>query len=318
MLSAPPAMMISAPPERMRSAAMAMACRPELQKRLMVTPVTVSGRPARRATQRAMLLPDSASGMAQPRTMSSISAAGTCGCFSKRRRMTAPARSSGREVRSAPRGALPTAVRRQSIMTASCMDPLRPLADARGSVSQRLSGLQHVLHAFLRLALAAQAEEGLPLQIQQVLFGDGLTAGQGSAAQYVCQFLSYHGIVIRDVIGLPRQIDAGLEQREIFGATHFHIGARHAGGVAGRDGQGQSLGIVDEALGVHGDLVLRAQQAEIAGFRGAGRDLGVGDQFEGFLRAAEAQQYFLGAARAGDHADADFDDAYVGLRGCLH
>jgi hypothetical protein len=45
----------------------------------------------------------------------------TCGCFSKRRRMTAPARSSGREVRNAPRGALPTAVRRQSMMTASCM-----------------------------------------------------------------------------------------------------------------------------------------------------------------------------------------------------
>src|ERR1035441_10106251 len=105
MVSAPPAMMMSAPPERMRSAAMAIACRPELQKRLMVTPVTVSGSPARRATQRAILLPDSASGMAQPRMMSSISSFGTCGYFSKRRLMTAPARSSGREVRNAPRGA---------------------------------------------------------------------------------------------------------------------------------------------------------------------------------------------------------------------
>ncbi len=45
--SLPPAMRMWAPPARMRSAAKAMDCRPELQKRLMVMPVTVSGKPAR-------------------------------------------------------------------------------------------------------------------------------------------------------------------------------------------------------------------------------------------------------------------------------
>ena len=74
--SAPPAMMICAPPERMRSAAMAMACSPEEQKRLMVTPGTVSGRPARSAATRAMFMPDSPSGLAQPRMTSSISSRG--------------------------------------------------------------------------------------------------------------------------------------------------------------------------------------------------------------------------------------------------
>src|SRR6266852_4551078 len=45
--SVPPAMMTSAAPERMRSAARAMACRPEEQKRLMVMAEHSTGRPAR-------------------------------------------------------------------------------------------------------------------------------------------------------------------------------------------------------------------------------------------------------------------------------
>ena len=43
--SVPPAIITSASPTRMRSAAIATACRPEEQKRLMVTPATVLGRP---------------------------------------------------------------------------------------------------------------------------------------------------------------------------------------------------------------------------------------------------------------------------------
>ena len=55
--SLPPATMMCAPPARMRSAAMAIDCSPELQKRLMVTPVVVTGSPARSAAMRAILLP---------------------------------------------------------------------------------------------------------------------------------------------------------------------------------------------------------------------------------------------------------------------
>ena len=117
--SVPPAIMICAPPERMRSAAMAMACSPDEQKRLMVMPGTESGRPARRAAMRATFMPDSASGIAQPRITSSISSGAMAGCFSSRRRMTMAARSSGRVLRKVPLGALPTGVRRQSRITAS-------------------------------------------------------------------------------------------------------------------------------------------------------------------------------------------------------
>src|SRR5579885_1921567 len=290
--SAPPARMISALPARMRSAAMAMDCRPELQKRLMVTPGTRSGSPARRAAQRAMLLPDSPSGMAQPRITSSMSSCGTCGYSSRRRRITAAARSSGRAWRKVPRGALPTAVRRQSMITASCIAPLcvrSPTVAAR-LIPQGLSGFQHVLHALLGLRLAAQTQEGLPLQVEQVLFRDGLLAGDPAAAQHVGQLLSYYGIVLGDVLGLTSQVDAGLQQGIVGVAADADIGAGHAGLPVRDQRKRQSLGVGDEPLRIHGDTVLRAQQAEFAGlFRGGGH-LGVSDQFEGFLGVAQAQE----------------------------
>ena len=57
----------------MRSAARAIACSPDEQKRLMVMAGTVFGSPARSATARAMFIPASPSGNAQPRITSSIS-----------------------------------------------------------------------------------------------------------------------------------------------------------------------------------------------------------------------------------------------------
>ena len=56
----------------MRSAANAIACRPDEQKRLMVTADASTGTPARRLAMRATFSPCSASGIAQPRITSSI------------------------------------------------------------------------------------------------------------------------------------------------------------------------------------------------------------------------------------------------------
>ena len=67
MLSTPPASITSACPVWMAAAAIAMVWRPLEQKRLTVTPPTLSGIPARRAARRATFRPCSASGMAQPR-----------------------------------------------------------------------------------------------------------------------------------------------------------------------------------------------------------------------------------------------------------
>ena len=59
----------------MRCAAVAMVCRPDEQKRLMVMPDTVTGQPARKAAWRAMLAPVAPSGVAQPMMTSSTSPA---------------------------------------------------------------------------------------------------------------------------------------------------------------------------------------------------------------------------------------------------
>jgi hypothetical protein len=54
-----------------------MVCRPLLQKRLIVMPLVVIGRPARSAIWRAMLLPVAPSGVAQPISTSSTAAGST-------------------------------------------------------------------------------------------------------------------------------------------------------------------------------------------------------------------------------------------------
>ena len=100
--STPPATIVSAPPAMMRSAAMAIACRPEEQKRLMVIAEISTGRPARSDAMRATFMPCSASGMAQPRMTSSISLGSTCGTRSSAPLMATAARSSGRVARNVP------------------------------------------------------------------------------------------------------------------------------------------------------------------------------------------------------------------------
>ncbi len=62
MLSTPPATYTSPSPAMTRCAARAMACRPEEQKRLMVMPEVVTGRPAASAIWRAMFRPVAPSG----------------------------------------------------------------------------------------------------------------------------------------------------------------------------------------------------------------------------------------------------------------
>jgi len=92
-------MRIFGAPERMGSAARATDWRPELQMRMMVMPGIVSGRPARKGGDaRPCCRPIRLSGIAQPRITSSTSAEPTAGYFSRRRRMTSGASSSGTGV----------------------------------------------------------------------------------------------------------------------------------------------------------------------------------------------------------------------------
>ena len=111
MLSAPAAIITSASPTRMRSAAICTAVSPEAQKRFTVTPPMPFGSPASSTARRPMLRPCSASGMAQPTMASSIAAGSSPGtCFSAPWR-AAMSRSSERMRRNMPRCDLPTGVR---------------------------------------------------------------------------------------------------------------------------------------------------------------------------------------------------------------
>src|SRR5258707_574564 len=120
MLSRPPATITSASPVMMRCAANAMVCRPDEQKRLTVTPGTVTGRPARIADRRAIFCPVARSGMAQPITTSSTSPGSTparsTACLTTWPPSTAPW-----VMLKAPRNALPIGVRAVETITASGM-----------------------------------------------------------------------------------------------------------------------------------------------------------------------------------------------------
>src|SRR6185436_19844596 len=104
-----------------------MACSPDEQNRLTVTADAVIGTPARRLAIRATLSPCSASGIAQPRITSSISAGSSGVARASASLITAAAISSGRVCFSAPLGALPTGVRTAETIKASAMKILQEI-----------------------------------------------------------------------------------------------------------------------------------------------------------------------------------------------
>src|SRR5271167_1681749 len=91
---------------------------------------------ARKAATRATFMPCSASGIAHPTNMSSISAGLSPGTCSIAAFITAAAISSGRVDDKAPRGALPTAVRTAETITADVIE----------LIPQHLSFFQQVFH----------------------------------------------------------------------------------------------------------------------------------------------------------------------------
>jgi hypothetical protein len=96
MLSTPAAIITSASPTRMRSAAICTAERPEAQKRLTVMPPTLVGRPASTAPMRATFRPCCDSGIAQPQMMSSMALGSRLGTAASAARSVVASRSSGR------------------------------------------------------------------------------------------------------------------------------------------------------------------------------------------------------------------------------
>src|SRR5262245_4869765 len=155
--STPPASTMSLVPNRIEPAAVAIACRPLEQNRLIVCAGTSTPRSASSEISRATLRPCSPSGIAQPSTTSSILPL-TCGTRATRPRTTSAASSSGRLVASAPLKPRPTAERTASAMTMSVI-----------SIPQGLVVLEHVLHARLRERLTAQRQERFALEVEDLV-----------------------------------------------------------------------------------------------------------------------------------------------------
>src|SRR2546422_6475231 len=118
--SSPPATMIGPLSTITRCAAIAIACRPDEQKRLTVVPAVVTGSPARSAAWRAMFWPVAPSGSAQPITTSSTSPGSIPARFTAWA-MTWPPMAAPCVLLKAPRYARPIGVRAVETMTASAM-----------------------------------------------------------------------------------------------------------------------------------------------------------------------------------------------------
>ena len=125
--STPPPIAASTPSCMTMCAACTMACRPELQNRLTVTPAVVTGSPARSAATRATLWPCGAVRLAAAEDdffdLRSDRAAGALPSTSA---MQWAARSSGRVMLNEPRCDLASGVRELATMTASLMMMMLP------------------------------------------------------------------------------------------------------------------------------------------------------------------------------------------------
>src|SRR5581483_1504533 len=148
-------------PSAIRSAIIWIDCTPDEQKRLMVIAGTSTGSPAPSAAMRATFMPCSASGIAQPITTSSISAPATPPERASASVITSSPSVSGRVSFSPPLIARPNGVR----------TPLTIATSLIGLVPQRLVVHEHVLHALAGFFLAAQREERLALEVEDVLLG---------------------------------------------------------------------------------------------------------------------------------------------------
>src|SRR5438093_10501319 len=108
---------------------MAIALRPDEQNRLIVSPATLTGRPARMDATRARLCPCAPCGWPQPRMTSSTSLGSSWGTLPSASLMQWAARSEGSVMLNEPRCDLASGVRELATTTASLMGLSSPGGD---------------------------------------------------------------------------------------------------------------------------------------------------------------------------------------------
>src|SRR5687767_5684940 len=130
-------------------------------------------------------------------------------------------------------------------------------------VPQRFPRLQRMVNPLLRLALADQAQERLPLEVEQVLFRDGRRVRERSACHDRCQRAADQGVVVADASAAPGQVHAKLQGGEHAIAPDANRGPPDWWLIAFAYAlERPRLRVREQPLPVHGPRVRRPQVAE--------------------------------------------------------
>ena len=174
-------------------------------------------------------------------------------------------------------------------------------------------------------ALAAQAHERFPFEVEQILLADLRRVGEVAAGHDAGDLPRDQRIVIADPSTAQCQVDAQIEGGALALASHPD---RHAAGrrpvPVGDPGEHSGLGVSQQPLAVHRDAVDLAQEAEPARIGGAGRDRAECDRLECPLQPRQrvgagsrgvegADRQLLGPAPGRDQPDADLDLTHIRL-----
>src|SRR6266850_1998570 len=233
-----------------------MALRPDEQKRLIVSPATLTGSPARMADTRAMLCPWAPCGWPHPRITSSTSLGSSCGTFPSASLMQWAARSDGSVMLNEPRCDLASGVRELETTTASLMG----VALSWGRVPQMIA------------PLSARQAGGLGAGALDLLDGLGgaggeiLDAGRGDEDIVLDAHADAAELLrdrVRDLLGLGL-----LLVLELLGGGHAQAQAALEllvlAVLAQVEGGALALG-VDVEPGLHGEDHARLQRARLPG-----------------------------------------------------
>src|SRR6185369_9905122 len=85
---------------------------------------------------------------------------------------------------------------------------------SKPSVSKRLVVHEHVLHALLALGLAAEAHEGLALELEHLRFGDLARRAAAAAAKDLGELGGDLAVVLACVARVDERADHHLERRD--------------------------------------------------------------------------------------------------------
>src|SRR6266481_2264673 len=103
-------------------------------------------------------------------------------------------------------------------------------------ISQRFAGLQRMRDALLCFLFAAEGDEGLALEIENILFADQLRRSERAAGENVRELAADMGVVLRGISAAHHHVDGEFRTGKELFAEHFDLGRLRAFLPACREG----------------------------------------------------------------------------------